>query len=92
MAYGSSIIYSGYFEAIISLQFLSSFNLNVPILLIPDNDINMSCPVVKGKNVLRRCKYFIQNSDVKTEDIPEQWTLAMQGIYFSFLLCQSMLT
>ena len=37
----------------------------------------MSCPV--GTNVLRR-KYFIQNSDAKTDDIPEQWTLATQGI------------
>ena len=54
--------------------------MNGPILVIPDNDFNVSYPVVIGTNVRRPCKYFIQNSDVETEDIPKQWTLAMQGI------------
>lgn len=45
VADGSSLKYSGYFEATICVPFLSSFILDIPILVIPDNDFNLSCPV-----------------------------------------------
>ncbi|XP_060556168.1 uncharacterized protein LOC132716854 [Ruditapes philippinarum] len=79
IADGSSLKYSGYIEATICVPFLSSFNLDIPILVIPDNDFNISCPIIIGTNVLRRCKMFVK--EVPEElSIPEQWQMAMDSI------------
>ena len=80
IADGSSLKYMGYFEANVSVPLLSSFSLDVPILVIPDNDFNLSCPVVIGTNVLRRCKYYVSYHGITAEEIPVEWEAAMQGI------------
>jgi hypothetical protein len=68
--------YSGYIEATICVPFLSSFNRDIPILVIPDNDFILSCPIIIGTNVLCRCKMFAK--EVPDElSIPEQWQMAM---------------
>ena len=79
VADGSSLKYSGYIEATISLPFLSSFNLDIPVLVIPDNDFNVSCPVIIGTNVLRRCRIFLQEIP-EDSPVPEEWQLAMDNL------------
>lgn len=59
---GSFLSYSGYTEVAISIPLLSSFSLDIPVLVIPDNAFHNSCPVIVGANVLRRCRTFVTKS------------------------------
>jgi hypothetical protein len=79
VADGSSLKYSGYIEATVSVPFLSSFNLDIPVLVIPDNDFNSVCPVIIGTNVLRRCKAFL-NQIPEESTVPSEWQLAMDSL------------
>ena len=79
VADGSSLIYSGYSTVAISIPLLSSFSLDIPVLVIPDNAINNSSPVIVGTNVLCRCKTFLTKSADEIT-IPTDWRLAIDSL------------
>ena len=80
IADGSSLKYMGYFGANVSVPLLLSFSLDVLILVVQDNDFNLSCPVVIGSDVLRLCKHSVSYLGITAEEIPVDWEAAMQGI------------
>ena len=84
MADGSSLDYLGYFESTVSVPVLADFRLEVPILVIPDNKFNKTCPVIVGTNVLRRFKTFVSELRFKEErnvtKLPNEWQCAMETL------------
>ena len=77
IADGSQMKYSGYVETTVSIPSVSDFTLDVPILVIPDNQFNCICPVIVGTNVLRRCKDAI---DPPSLTIDEAWKSAINSL------------
>ena len=77
IADGSQMKYSGYVETTVSIPSVSDFTLDVPILVIPDNQFNCTCPVIVGTNVLRRCKDAI---DPPSSTIDEAWKSAINSL------------
>ena len=69
IADGNSMKYIGYIETSLSILSLDNFILNVPILVILDNQFNLSCPVIVGTNVLRRCRNTIQECSSSIDDV-----------------------
>ena len=53
IAAGTSLNYSGFIECNILIPFLSDISFDVPVLVVPDNHVNSSCPVIIGTNVIR---------------------------------------
>ena len=64
IADGSTLNVLCYIETNISLPFLSGFNLDVPVLVVPDTTINTSCPCIVGTNVIRRFKEAAKENSV----------------------------
>ena len=85
IADGSPLHYLGYIECSIVIPFLSNFNINVPVLVVPDTDFNNSCPIIIGTNVIRICKDSCHDSDVV---IPEEWETAMCKISCHSFYCE----
>ena len=75
IADGTTLDVLGYIETNISLPFYKDFNLDVPVLVVPDNSINSSCPCIIGTNVLRRFKAAAEETD-----LPEAWRMAFDSI------------
>lgn len=80
VADGSVLPYLGYIECCVSIPLLCEQELHVPMLVVPDNDFNMQCPVILGTNVIRFYKDFV--SDV--EDVPQAWKLAVNSMKGSY--------
>ena len=74
IADGTSMKYIGYIETSLSIPSVDNFILDVPILVIPDNQFNSSCPVIVGTNVLRRCRNTIQEC---SSSIYDAWMSAV---------------
>jgi len=74
IADGSALSYKGYIECTVIIPFLPDFNIQVPVLVVPDTDFNQSCPVIVGTNIIRICKESCSNSDVV---VPEEWNTAI---------------
>ena len=68
IADGTSMKYIGYIETSLSIPSVDNFILDVPILVIPDNQFNSSCPVIVGTNVLRRCRNTFQECYSSIDD------------------------
>ena len=82
VADGSVLPYLGYVECCVSVPLLCEQELNVPLLVVPDNEFNTQCPVILGTNVIRFYKEFV--SDV--EDVPQAWKLAVKSMGGSFIV------
>ena len=74
VADGSVLPYLGYVECCVSVPLLCEQELNVPLLVVPDNEFNTQCPVILGTNVIRFYKEFV--SDV--EDVPQSLEISSQ--------------
>jgi len=73
VADGAKLDVLGYIETTVSVPFLSSFNLDVPVLVVPDN---LTSHVVIGTNVIRRCK-SVASQGVPDDSTPEAWQTAL---------------
>ena len=74
IADGTSMKYISYIEISLSIPSVDNFILYVPILVIPDNQFNSSCPVIVCTNVLRRCRNTIQEC---SSSIGDAWMSAV---------------
>ena len=69
VADGSVLPYLGYVECCVRVPLLFEQELNVPLLVVPDNEFNTQCPVGHGKNVIRFYKEFVSDIEV----VPQAW-------------------
>lgn len=74
IADGSTLKYLGYIDCTVVLPFLPDFNINVPVLVVPDTQYNNDCPVIVGTNIIRICKESCSNGDVF---VPNEWKTAI---------------
>ena len=77
LADGNLLHYKGYIECVISVPFFSDIEFPIPILVVPDTEVNRDCPVIIGTNVLRLYRDVLSR---ETTDIPETWLFAMKSI------------
>ena len=75
-ANGSNLQYIGYIETTVNVPSISSFNIEVPILVISDENCNPNCPIIIGTNVIRPIKSSLQDNS----SIPEEWNAAINSI------------
>jgi len=78
VADGSKLSYLGYIEVSIVVPFISDFVLKVPVLVVPDTELNNTCPVIVGTNVLRPIRLRVPPDS--SCDVPGEWQMALDSL------------
>ena len=73
---GQSLPYSGYVEVEVTVPFLETEHMLVPMLVVPMTDYNVEVPVIVGTNVIRQ----FENPSEETDAIPDEWKAAFNSI------------
>lgn len=84
IANGAALEYLGIVECEVSIPFLADFCIGVPMLIVPDTEMNRTCPVIIGTNVIRQCDSYAKEKYV--EIVPTSWKEA-----FCSMKCNSLI-
>ena len=79
VADGSKLKYLGYIECSLTVSFLSGNEFLVPILVVPDTEFSLACPVIVGTNIIRLCRDLSSNNP-SISNIPSECELAFNSI------------
>jgi hypothetical protein len=77
-ANGEIVPYLGYIEARIKVPFIKDKSFDVPVLIVPMTENNITLPVIIGTNFIRICGSEIGNK--QHTDLPEAWNMAIDSL------------
>jgi hypothetical protein len=74
-ANGEIVPYLGYIETRMKVPFIKDKSFEVPVLVVPMTENNITLPVIIGTNFIRICGSEIENN--QHTDLPEAWNMAI---------------
>lgn len=78
VAGGATLPYLGYVEVKIKVNFISSEDIFVPLLVVNATEYNKNVPVVVGTNIIKIYQAYMSKGHGK--GVPKEWNLAFKSM------------
>lgn len=78
VAGGATLPYLGYVEVKIKVNFISSEDIFVPLLVVNATEYNKNVPVVVGTNIIKIYQAYMSKGHGK--GVPKEWNLAFNSM------------